>query len=48
MKNLYKIISGTGVTLCYQVASSEAEAVELARMYGHTSAKKARFARVAT
>ena len=45
MKNLYRITNKNGVTLCYQVAKSENEAIEFARMYGHRGAKNAEFVR---
>lgn len=45
MKNLYRITNKNGVTLCYQVAKSEKEAIEFARMYGHRGAKGAEFVR---
>lgn len=40
MKNLYRIIGKNGETLCFQVAKSEKEALEAARLYG----KKGKFA----
>ena len=47
MKNLYQITDNSGTHLCYQVAKTEAEAVEAARVYyGFKSAKKAVFVRV--
>lgn len=35
MKNLYRIISRNGATLCFQLGRSEAEALDFARMCGH-------------
>lgn len=47
MKNLYEISNRYGVHLCYQVAKTEAEAVEAARVYHNfKSARYARFVRV--
>jgi hypothetical protein len=47
MKNLYQITDRNGIHLCYQVAKTEAEAVEAARVYyGHKGAKTAKFIRV--
>jgi hypothetical protein len=47
MKNLYEIKNAKGIHLCYQVAKTEAEAVETARVYyGHKGAKTACFIRV--
>ena len=47
MKNLYRIFNHKGAHICNQVASSEEEAVELARdFYGHRSARRAEFVRV--
>lgn len=45
MKNLYRITNKNCVTLCFQVASSEKEAIDFARMYGHRGAKNAEFVR---
>ena len=45
MKNLYRITNKNGVTLCFQVASSEKDAVSTARTYGHTGAMYAEFVR---
>lgn len=46
MKNLYKITNKAGVTLCFQVAKSEKEAVAAAKTYyGHRTAAKAEFVR---
>lgn len=38
MKALYAITDKKGRHLCYQVARSEAQAVDFARMYGHRAA----------
>ena len=47
MKSLYEIKNAKGIHLCYQVAKTEAEAVEAARVYyGHKGAKTACFIRV--
>ena len=46
MKKLYEITGRSGAVLCFQVAESEADAVSLARMYGHKAAR-ARFVRAA-
>lgn len=46
MKNLYNIYSKTGVYLCSQVASSEEQAIDFAKMYGKKHAFKAEFVRV--
>lgn len=45
MKNLYEITDRNGIHLCYQVAKSEADAVDTARVYGHRKAAKAVFVR---
>lgn len=45
MKNIYRITNRNGVTLCFQVARSEQEAVSFAKMYGHKSARNAEFVR---
>ena len=45
IKNLYAINDYRGIFLCYQVANSESEAVDFAKMYGFRSAKKAVFVR---
>lgn len=38
MKNMYRITNKAGRTLCFQVAKTEREAVDTARMYGHRAA----------
>lgn len=45
MKNIYRITNRNGVTLCFQVARSEKEAVSFARMYGNKGARYAEFVR---
>lgn len=45
MKNLYRITNKNGVTLCFQIARSEKEAIDFARMYGHKGARQAWFVR---
>ncbi len=45
MKNLYEIKNVKGIHLCYQVATSEAEAVDFAKMYGFKAAFSAEFVR---
>lgn len=45
MKNLYSILSRNEVHLCYQVASSEKEAISLAKIYGIKGVSKAVFVR---
>lgn len=44
MKNLYRIINKRGATVCFQVARSEEEALDTARMYGKKG-KRAEFVR---
>lgn len=45
-KALYRITNKSGVTLCWQVAFSESDAVKTARnSYGHKGAKNAEFIR---
>lgn len=45
MKNIYEITNKNGVHLCYQVARSEVQALDFARMYGYRGAHKATFVR---
>lgn len=45
--NLYKITKKNGVTLCFQVATDEKDAVSTAKNYGHKGAKNAEFIRKA-
>ena len=44
-KNLYAIHDYRGIFLCHQVATSEAEAVDFAKMYEFRAARKAVFVR---
>lgn len=43
MRSLYRIMTNTGATLCYQVGRSADQAVEIAKMYGHRLASKAEY-----
>lgn len=45
MKNIYRITNRNGVTLCFQAARSEKEAVSFAKLYGHKGARYAEFVR---
>lgn len=45
-KNLYEIKNRAGVILCFQVATTESDAITFARMYGVRGAHRARFVRL--
>lgn len=45
MNNVYRITNKAGVTLCFQVADDEKNAIETAKMYGNRSARYAEFVR---
>lgn len=49
MKNLYRITSADGVTLCFQVGSNWSDAIRTARhFYGFRKARHAEFVREAS
>lgn len=46
MKNVYRITNKAGITLCFQVATNESEALKTAKtFYGHRAARYAEFVR---
>lgn len=45
MKKVYEILNAEGIHLCYQVATTESQALNFARIYGYPAAMVATFIR---